>query len=66
MSPECLKKSVQAALPTIAKGIPELGIDPLDPYILKKLNLNLPGGIAIVFSNGYATGLKQCSVDFAR
>ncbi|XP_021185621.3 circadian clock-controlled protein daywake [Helicoverpa armigera] len=66
MSPECLKQSLQKALPAFANGIPELGIEALDPYILKELSLNLPGGIDIAFSHGYAKGLKKCIVDFAR
>ncbi|KAJ8723432.1 hypothetical protein PYW08_003344 [Mythimna loreyi] len=66
MSPECLKKCLEAALPVVAHGVPELGLDSLDPYILKKLNLKLPGGINIDFSDGYARGLKNCIVDFAR
>lgn len=56
---------MQAALPTIADGIPDLGIESLDPYELKKLQLKLPG-IDIAFSNGYAKGLKTCNVDYAR
>ncbi|XP_035450157.2 circadian clock-controlled protein daywake-like [Spodoptera frugiperda] len=64
LSPECLRKTVQAALPTIADGIPDLGIESLDPYELKKLQLKLPG-IDIAFSNGYAKGLKTCNVDYA-
>ncbi|KAJ8716547.1 hypothetical protein PYW07_003174 [Mythimna separata] len=66
MTPECLKESMQAALPVVAHGVPELGLDSLDPYILKHLNLKLPGGININFSDGYAKGLKHCVVDFAR
>lgn len=66
MSPDCLKESIQAVLPAIAKGIPELGIDPLDPYIMKRLSLKLPGNIDIKFTDGYAKGLKGCIVDFAR
>ena len=66
MSPECLKESIQAVLPSIANGIPELGLDALDPYIMKKLNLKLPGDINILFTDGYAKGLKRCIVDFAR
>lgn len=54
------------ALPAFANGIPELGIEALDPYILKELSLKLPGGIDIAFSHGYAKGLKKCIVDFAR
>ncbi|XP_022828177.1 circadian clock-controlled protein-like [Spodoptera litura] len=65
LSPECLRKTVQAALPTIADGIPDLGIESLDPYELKKLQLKLPGGLNIAFSNGYAKGLKTCNVDYA-
>ncbi|CAH0587053.1 unnamed protein product [Chrysodeixis includens] len=65
-SPECLKVTVQAGLPIIALGVPELGIERLDPYILKKLNLKLPGGLAIQFGHGFAKGLKSCIVDYAR
>ncbi|CAB3254583.1 unnamed protein product [Arctia plantaginis] len=65
MSPECLKNSLQAALPLFANGDQDLGLEALDPYILEELNLTL-SGITIHFSKGYAKGLKSCIVDFAR
>ncbi|XP_075975630.1 protein takeout-like [Anticarsia gemmatalis] len=65
LSPECLKNTLQSVIPIFASGSQDLGLEPLDPYKLERLNLTL-SGITIHFSQGYAKGLKTCVVDFAR
>ncbi|KAH9630121.1 hypothetical protein HF086_004827 [Spodoptera exigua] len=60
---DCLKKVIQETLPLFAKGIPELGVDPIDPLKQDKLDLELPGGFKVEFRNGTATGLRKCTID---
>ncbi|CAH1636540.1 unnamed protein product [Spodoptera littoralis] len=60
---DCLKKVVQETLPLFAKGIPELGVAPIDPLKQEELKLLLPGGFKVEFRNGTATGLKKCTID---
>ncbi|XP_037296290.1 circadian clock-controlled protein daywake-like [Manduca sexta] len=66
LSEECLSKSLQMAFPIFVQGIPELGIESLDPYIIDNLDLMLAGGLSIQFRQGIAKGLKDCDVDFAK
>ncbi|XP_049872803.1 uncharacterized protein LOC126371525 [Pectinophora gossypiella] len=65
-SSECLKDSIQAALPSFVKGDPSLGTEPLDPFIIRKLSLKLPGNLDLEFRQGSSKGLKKCVIDSAR
>lgn len=65
-TPDCLKNAIQASLPAFIRGIPEYGINSLDPFIINKLELLLPGGLKMEFRQGSSKGLKRCIVDSAR
>ncbi|XP_059057570.1 circadian clock-controlled protein daywake-like [Achroia grisella] len=56
---KCLKKSTQAAIPIFASGLPDLGIEPLEPVLLKKVDASTPN-LNLVASNLLITGLKNC------
>ncbi|KAJ8716577.1 hypothetical protein PYW07_003204 [Mythimna separata] len=60
---DCLKKVVQETLPLFAKGVPELGIETVDPLREDNVNVVLPGGFKVEFRNGTMTGLRKCTVD---
>nr|XP_049703417.1 circadian clock-controlled protein daywake [Helicoverpa armigera] len=60
---DCLKKVVQETLPLFSKGIPELGVDSIDPLRQDNVNLVLPGGFKVEFRNGTMTGLRKCTID---
>lgn len=57
---------MQASLPGFVDGVPELGIDSLDPYLITNLTLLLPGGLRVQYIQGIAKGVKKCVVDTAR
>lgn len=60
---DCLKKTIQETLPQFVKGIPSLGIDSLDPLHEERVDLELPGGLKIQFTEGVVTGLRKCTVE---
>ncbi|KAL0830442.1 hypothetical protein ABMA28_002610 [Loxostege sticticalis] len=64
--PECLRKTLQKALPNFMKGIPELGVEVLDPFYIDKLEMMLAGGLKIQFLDGHSKGLRKCVVEKAR
>ncbi|KAL4709463.1 hypothetical protein ACJJTC_019760 [Scirpophaga incertulas] len=59
--PACLIKATQDAIPEFSKGLPQLGVPSLDPFIIEELPIQLPG-IKVTFYDGKATGLKHCEV----
>lgn len=59
--PACLIQATKDAIPGFVKGLPELGVPPLDPFIIDELPIQLPG-IKVTFLNGKATGLKKCEI----
>lgn len=63
---DCVKDSIQASLPGFVRGVPELGIDSLDPFLISNLTLLLPGGLKVHYIQGIAKGAKKCLVDTAR
>lgn len=48
------------------RGVPELGIDSLDPFFIKNLTLLLPGDLRVQYTQGISKGAKKCVVDIAR
>ncbi|CAH0752802.1 unnamed protein product [Diatraea saccharalis] len=42
-----------------------MGVERLDPLIVERLNLNLPGGLDIQFRQGYGKGLRNCVIENA-
>lgn len=48
------------------KGIPELGVEVLDPFYIDKLEMVLAGGLKIQFLDGHSKGLRKCVVEKAR
>ncbi|XP_075975260.1 circadian clock-controlled protein daywake-like [Anticarsia gemmatalis] len=60
---DCLKKTVQETLPLFSKGIPELGVDPIDPLRQGRIDLTLPGGFKVELNNGSFTGLRKCTIE---
>ncbi|XP_041980277.1 protein takeout-like [Aricia agestis] len=63
---ECLKKTIQEVLPLFTQGIPSIGVNSLDPMEQKSVNIELPGGLKIVFKDGVVKGFKTCKVDSAK
>ncbi|KAG7299767.1 hypothetical protein JYU34_016777 [Plutella xylostella] len=61
-TPACLKRALQAAIPGFVRGVPDLGIDPLDPFKVDRLALTLPGGINVTILHGVTTGFGKCKV----
>ncbi|OWR46125.1 juvenile hormone binding protein [Danaus plexippus plexippus] len=57
----CLKLSAQAAVPILAKGIPSLGMKPLDPMDMEEVKANR-AGLMMHFTNTKVLGLKHCKV----
>ncbi|CAH2084861.1 unnamed protein product [Euphydryas editha] len=66
LKPDCLKKNIQETLPHFVKGIPSLGIESLDPLYEERVELELPGGLKIEFTQGVITGLRKCIVESAK
>ncbi|XP_026733886.1 circadian clock-controlled protein-like [Trichoplusia ni] len=60
---DCLKKTIEDTLPHFAKGIPELGIAPIDPLAEDHVKLILPGGFKVELHNGTMTGLRKCDIE---
>lgn len=57
----CLIQSTQDAIPEFSKGIPLLGVPPLDPFVIDELPIQLPG-VKVTFLDGKVTGLRKCQV----
>ncbi|CAH2047047.1 unnamed protein product, partial [Iphiclides podalirius] len=57
----CLIKATQDAIPEFSKGIPELGVPSLDPFVIDELPIQLPG-VKVTFLDGKVTGLRKCHV----
>lgn len=56
---ECLHKSLQNAIQTSHKGVPELSIDPLDPYKMPDFSIKNPIGLSAKLTNINSTGLSK-------
>ncbi|XP_047509470.1 circadian clock-controlled protein daywake-like [Pieris napi] len=61
-SRECLVKSTQEAIPEFVKGLPELGVPSLDPFVIEKLAIPLTG-LKVTFYQGKVSGFRNCIVD---
>ncbi|CAG4930297.1 unnamed protein product [Colias eurytheme] len=59
---ECLIKATQDAIPEFVKGIPNLGVPSLDPFVIEKLSIPLTG-LKVTFYQGKVTGFRKCIVD---
>ncbi|XP_068633894.1 circadian clock-controlled protein daywake-like [Battus philenor] len=59
---DCLVKSTQDAIPEFVKGLPHLGVPPLDPFTIDKLSIPL-SGLKVTFYQGKVSGFKNCVVD---
>ncbi|XP_013197926.2 circadian clock-controlled protein daywake [Amyelois transitella] len=58
----CIVSSAQAAVPSIAEGVPDLGIKPLDPMVIPLIQSD-QGGLHLVFRDTVVTGMKGCVVE---
>ncbi|XP_049872268.1 uncharacterized protein LOC126371102 [Pectinophora gossypiella] len=57
----CQKKLYTESLQTVAKtGLPENGIPPFDPYVIKNISVSVLGLVNITMIDGVAKGLKNC------
>ncbi|XP_023934167.1 protein takeout [Bicyclus anynana] len=63
---ECLKKNIQETIPYFVKGIPSLGINSTDPLFGEPVELDLPGGLKIKFSDGVIKGFRKCIVEHVK
>ncbi|XP_004932672.1 circadian clock-controlled protein daywake [Bombyx mori] len=61
-SSECLVKATQDAVPHFVRGIPELDIPTLDPFVIEELSIPL-SGVKVTFLQGKVSGFKNCIVD---
>lgn len=59
--PACLIKATQDAILDFSRGIPNLGVPPLDPFVIDELPIQLPG-VKVTFLDGKVTGLRKCQV----
>ncbi|XP_041980239.1 protein takeout-like [Aricia agestis] len=57
----CLKRSAQAAVPYLARGVPELGLSPLDPVTIPHMETN-EAGLQLTFTDTVIKGLGNCTV----
>lgn len=57
-----MEKSMNAAIPTLLAGIPELGVESSDPLFLEKIEGNL-SILKYVFYNATVIGFKNCHVE---
>ncbi|CAH0399751.1 unnamed protein product [Chilo suppressalis] len=62
---DCLKSNIQQVIPEFVNGVPSIGIEVLDPLQQNNVDLSLPGGLNINFTNGTVTGLRQCVIESA-
>ncbi|XP_052740998.1 circadian clock-controlled protein daywake-like [Bicyclus anynana] len=58
----CLIKATQDAIPEFVKGIPNLGVPSLDPFVIEKLAIPL-NGLKVTFYKGKVSGFRKCIVD---
>ncbi|KAM3955890.1 juvenile hormone binding protein an-0128 [Aphomia sociella] len=58
----CILASATAALPYVAVGIPELGVNSLDPLKIPIIQSD-QGGLKLTFTDTVVTGLKGCKID---
>ncbi|XP_063826829.1 protein takeout-like [Ostrinia nubilalis] len=56
----CIQKSSQVMIPIFANGIPELGVEQLDPLTYKGTIDTSTSGLKLLLSNLTFTGLKDC------
>nr|UDM59895.1 putative odorant binding protein 8 [Corcyra cephalonica] len=56
---KCVKKSTQAAIPIYANGIPELGIESLEPLLIDRVDASTPN-LNLVASDLVIDGLRNC------
>lgn len=56
---KCIKQNTKVLIPLFAAGIPELGMEPLDPVVFKKIDAS-NDLITLVFKDLTVTGLKSC------
>ncbi|KAL0830710.1 hypothetical protein ABMA28_002844 [Loxostege sticticalis] len=59
---KCLKKSSQAIIPMFANGIPEFGVEKLDPVHFKDPIDASTSGLKLILKDTTFTGLKDCVV----
>ncbi|CAG9562803.1 unnamed protein product [Danaus chrysippus] len=58
----CILSSAKSSLPVLAKGIPELGVESVDPMYIPLIVSN-ESGLKLKFKNSTLTGLSGCHVD---
>ncbi|KPJ16053.1 Protein takeout [Papilio machaon] len=58
---QCLRASTQRAVPVVAAGLPELGMEPLDPMTLDGIVAD-QSGLHMEFRNTVVKGLRNCEV----
>uniref|UniRef100_A0A2A4JLY9 Uncharacterized protein n=1 Tax=Heliothis virescens TaxID=7102 RepID=A0A2A4JLY9_HELVI len=56
---KCIKGSAQSAIPILAAGIPELGVEKLDPFYMKSLDAS-SNGLNLQLWDIKGTGLSGC------
>ncbi|KPJ16052.1 Circadian clock-controlled protein [Papilio machaon] len=58
----CILASSQAVIPVLAPGVPELGVQPLDPLKVPRITSN-QGSLKLTFTDTVLTGLKGCKIE---
>ncbi|XP_049872588.1 circadian clock-controlled protein daywake-like [Pectinophora gossypiella] len=58
---KCAKEAAQAAIPIYTAGLPDLGVAPLDPLKIDKLDASTQG-LKLTLTDVTVTGLKGCTV----
>lgn len=56
---KCIKNNIAVSVPIFVKGIPELGVQPLDPLTLKKVDAS-KSGLKFFITNAVVEGMKSC------
>ncbi|XP_026319284.1 circadian clock-controlled protein-like [Hyposmocoma kahamanoa] len=56
---KCLKENVSKGFQAFAKGIPELGVKPLDPIYMKRIDASRQG-LKLIATDVYVAGMKNC------
>ncbi|CAH2047685.1 unnamed protein product, partial [Iphiclides podalirius] len=59
---KCILASSQAAIPFVAAGIPEFGVQPLDPLRVPHISSD-QGTLKLSFKDTVLTGLKDCKIE---
>nr|QIJ45756.1 odorant binding protein [Glyphodes pyloalis] len=62
---DCTLKSTQTVIPIFAKGIPELGVETLDPVTFKKPIDASTNSLKLIIENFTLKGLKDCVIQKA-